>query len=62
MADITTVLASGAFSSETPCALTAQVAIGRNGEGGRLEFVGLGAAFDVANSFEDCLDFNLKSG
>lgn len=62
MAGVATVFTGGAFASEAPRALTAEIAVGWDCEGGGLEFVSLGAAFDVSNSLEDGLDLNLKGG
>lgn len=62
MASVATVLAGRALASETPCALTAEIAVCRNCEGGRLEFVCLSAAFDVTNGFKDGLNLNLEGG
>lgn len=62
MAGIATVLAGGAFAGETPRALTTEIAVGWNCESGRLEFMGLGATFNIPNGLKDGLDLDLKSG
>lgn len=62
MASIATVLACGALASETPRALAAEIAVRRNCKGGRLEFMCLGAAFDIANGLENSLNLHLEGG
>lgn len=60
MAGVATVFAGRALAGETPCALTTEIAVRRDREGSGLEFVCLGATFDVANGFKDGLNLNLE--